>query len=445
MKLRTVLTTASSSSLSTDGKGAVQPMSARSAFPADAEPNLTVDASGKPGIPPTWTSSSKDAVGGSLGPSRLWFTLGYGIVNEVYWPRIDIPQIRDLGFIVADGKGFWSEVKRNGDYSIRAIAPGVPAFEIVHTHSRYVLRLRVSPDPQRDVLSIECDLQSSDPDMRLCVLLAPHLGATGHDNRAIVARHHGRHVLWAEHAPFALALAAVTESQEDAILRAGCGYVGVTDGWQDFARNGAMTWENPAAGPGNVALMAELSGRCVLALGFASSREAASTLAVSSLLQPFDSLLGSQVADWRAWHNRCAECCARPHGAAADLEEQFVVSATVLRTHLDKTYPGAMVASLSIPWGDSGNERGGYHLVCGRAISSNAPVRCLLSEAKVKHAIPCVISLRRKIPKAIGTRINGLAAIPRGPVFSSTRSPFWCCLPAPWPSAMRSAASAPKT
>ena len=61
-------------------------------------------APGSPGIAPTWTSSAKDIVGCALGPSRVWFTLGFGIVNEVYYPRIDIPQIRDLGFIVADGQ-----------------------------------------------------------------------------------------------------------------------------------------------------------------------------------------------------------------------------------------------------------------------------------------------------------------------------------------------------
>lgn len=365
MDLRT-LRNVNASSLPPDGKRAVQSMSARSTLAADSVPELTMDAPGRPGIPPTWTSSSKDAVGSSLGPARLWFTLGYGIVNEVYWPRIDLPQIRDLGFIVADGKDFWSEVKRNGDYSIRAVAAGVPAFEVVHRHSRYVLRLRISPDPRRDVLSIESELQSGEPDMRLYVLLAPHLGATGHGNRGIVAQHRGRRVLWAERAPFALALAAVDRKQEDAIVRASCGYVGVSDGWQDFARNGAMTWDNSAAGPGNVALMAELPRRSVLALGFGSSQEAASTLAVSSLMQPFQNLLDGQISDWQAWHGRCAECCARPHGAAADLKEQFVISATVLRTHLDKTYPGAMVASLSIPWGDSGNERGGYHLVWPR-------------------------------------------------------------------------------
>lgn len=334
-------------------------------LPADFEPDPAIDAPGKPGIAPTWTSSSKDAVGCSLGPPRLWFTLGYGIVNEVYWPRTDLPQIRDLGFIVADGHGFWSEVKRNSEYTIRPIAPGVPAFEIVHRHSRYVLRLRMSPDPRR-VLLVEANLESDEPEMGLYALVAPHLGATGQQNRASVGRQRGHHVLWAERSPFALALAAVDEKRHDAVVRASCGYVGASDGWQDFARNGKMSWEYPAAGPGNVALMAELSRRCVVAVGFASSREAASTLAISSLMEPFEGLLKNYTEDWQQWHHRCAECCARPHAAALDLADQFVTSTTVLRTHLDKTYPGAMVASLSIPWGDSGEERGGYHLVWPR-------------------------------------------------------------------------------
>jgi hypothetical protein len=74
-------------------------------------------APGGPGIAPTWTSSAKDIVGCALGPSRVWFTLGFGILNEVYYPRLDTPQIRDLGFIVADGSGFWVEVKRLENYT----------------------------------------------------------------------------------------------------------------------------------------------------------------------------------------------------------------------------------------------------------------------------------------------------------------------------------------
>ncbi|WP_275188384.1 hypothetical protein [Bradyrhizobium sp. CSA112] len=113
--------------------------------------NRAQDAPGAPGISPTWASSAKDAVGSSLGPARLWFTIGYGIINEVYWPRVDLPQIRDLGFIVADGNGFWSEVKRGGKYSLKAIAPGTPAFEIDHRsctelrYERFDLRQSLNP------------------------------------------------------------------------------------------------------------------------------------------------------------------------------------------------------------------------------------------------------------------------------------------------------------
>jgi glucoamylase len=329
-------------------------------------------APGAPGSAPSWTSSAKDMVGCALGPARLWFTLGFGIVNEVYYPRVDIPQIRDLGFIVAGPDGFWSEVKRNQNYSLKLLAPGVPAVEIVHSHARYTLTLRITPDPRRDVLLIECRLEPApaeaggEGELALYVLVAPHLGATGHDNIAAVERYGTRRVLWAAQGPFGMALAAVDGHQRDAFARASAGYVGTSDGWQDFATNGAMTWQYRMAGPGNVALIGELPRRAVLALGFGSSAESAATLAVSSLIQPFDNVLAQQVAEWDAWQARCAEHSAAPLDVPAAIREQLVVSSIVLRAHLDKTYPGAMVASLSVPWGDTGNERGGYHLVWPR-------------------------------------------------------------------------------
>src|SRR5437667_11055787 len=171
-------------------------------------PDPQDDAPGAPGTAPSWTSSAKDMVGTSLGAARLWFTLGFGIVNEVYYPRVDLPQIRDLGFIVAGPDGFWSEVKRNADYSLRLLAPGVPAVEIVHRHARYQLRLRITPDPRRDVLVIECRLDG-EGELGLYALVAPHLGATGYDNFAVVERHQARRVLPADQGPFGMALAAV--------------------------------------------------------------------------------------------------------------------------------------------------------------------------------------------------------------------------------------------
>jgi len=249
------------------------------------------------------------------------------------------------------------------------VAPGVPAVEIRHEHPRYALQLRLTPDPLREVLLIECTLDGDDT-LRLYTLLAPHLGATGYGNVAAAERHRGRRLLWAEQGPFGLALAAADEDQGDGFSRISAGYVGTSDGWQDFARNGAMTWEYAVAGPGNVALTGQLARRAVLALGFGSSAQAAATLAISSLMQPFDVALQQQIADWEAWQARCAAAGAiLLHGRADTLtpiREQFATSAVVLRAHLDKTYPGAMVASLSVPWGDTGNERRGYHLVWPR-------------------------------------------------------------------------------
>ena len=326
-----------------------------------------MDAPGAPGIPPTWTSSDKDMIGTSLGPARLWFTLGHGIVNEIYWPRVDMPQIRDLGFIVADGRGFWSEVKRATDYTISTPSHGVPAIKVLHRHARFELSLRITSDPRRDVLLIEIEL-IGDADLVPYALLAPHLGGTGWGNQAEVFKDRGRVVLCAEQGPFALALAAADPGQCDAWSGASAGYVGVSDGWQDFAQDGTMTWFHERAGPGNVALMGRLPRRAVLALGFGGGKEAAATLAISALIEPFETHWREQVRGWQAWHADKAHA----RGLAREHAEQVHFSAMVLKAHQDKTYPGAMVASLSVPWGHSTEDVGGYHLVWPRDLVQSA-------------------------------------------------------------------------
>ena len=336
-----------------------------------ADSTTHAQAPGAPGIPPTWCSSAKEAVGCALGSSRLWFTLGGGIVNEVFYPRVDTPQIRDLGLIVADDQGFWVEVKRMNSHTLVWATQGIPAVEIVHQHDRFKLTLRIAPDPKRDVLLVEIKLEG-ESGLRPYVLLAPHLGGSGYNNQAEVGDYRGRRVLWAEQGPFGLALAAVDNGQRDAWLRTSAGYVGVSDGWQDFSRNDRMRWQYAYAGPGNVALMGELPRQATLALGFSSSKESAATLAVSALLQPFAEPWQQLIDDWSAWHRRCEAQSDSQHDIAQALREQFVTSAMVLRVHQDKIYPGAMVASLSIPWGNTRDERGGYHLVWPRDLVESA-------------------------------------------------------------------------
>jgi glucoamylase len=335
-----------------------------------------VHAPGMPGAPPTWSSSEKDAVGTSHFASRVWFTVGHGILNEVYWPRVDRPQIRDLGFIVADDAGFWSEVKRDAARDVRPLEPGVPAIVATHTHPRYTLTLRICADDHADVIHIEARLDdprdAADPEraahpLRLYPLLAPHLGFSGLHNSAWAGTYKGRAMLFARNGPAALALAS-----DPGPTRQSVGYVGASDGWQDFAANGRMAWTYQATEAGNVAGMTELvlaDGIARLALGFGTRPEEAGLEACAALAGHFENAWDEYVSNW---HGFLHTVSAPPEDVAEGDRALYLTSAAVLRTHADRTVPGAIVASLSIPWGNSRNDLGGYHLVWSRDLVESA-------------------------------------------------------------------------
>jgi glucoamylase len=309
-----------------------------------------MEAFGKPGIAPTWASSDKDLVSTALGPSRVWLTLGHGILNEVYWPATGRPQIRDLGFIVAR-EGEWFEVKREKRYTLSTPAPEIPLARVTHTHARYRLELELLPDPLRDVVLVRYGLEGEG--FKLYPLLAPHLGGSGYGNSAWV----GEDGLYALRERAALALLSQVPFE-----RGSAGYVGFSDGWQDFARNGAMSWTFERAGEGNVALMGELPGGAgLLALGFADTPQGARTLAASSLAEGWAAARARFVRGWRGWAGGL-----QVEAPEQELEAQARRSAMVLRVHEDRSYPGAVVASLSTPWGNSKDDPGGYHLVWPR-------------------------------------------------------------------------------
>ncbi|GEM86642.1 glycoside hydrolase family 15 protein [Meiothermus granaticius] len=309
-----------------------------------------MNAFGQPGISPTWASSDKDLVGTALGTSRVWFTLGHGILNEVFWPSTGEPQTRDLGFIVAR-EGAWYEVKRVRRYTLSTPAPEIPLPQVVHQGEGYTLELEFLADPARDVVLVRYRLEGEG--FRLYPLLAPHLSSSGLSNTAWVE---GPGV-YAQQDGATLCLLA-----EPGFERASAGFVGFSDGWQDFQRNGAMTWGFTRAEGGNVALMGELRApEGVLALGFSHTPAGAHTLARSSLAEGFSSLRARYLEGWRRWADQL-----QIEGESLELTRQARTSAMVLKVHEDTTYPGAVVASLSTPWGSIHDDPGGYHLVWPR-------------------------------------------------------------------------------
>ncbi len=332
-------------------------------------------APGWPGIEPRWTSSAKSGVGTALSRhSRVWFTLSHGILNEIYFPRVDQACTRDQGLIVTDGGSFFSEEKRHCKFENRPCEPGIPLYELINTcnQGRYRIKKEILTDPYRNVVLQKVrfqPLQGTLADYHVHALLAPHLANFGYGNTGWVGDYKGVPMLFAQRDGCALAFACSVPWR-----KLSAGFAGSSDGWQDLSQHYQMTWEYTRAENGNIALTSEIdltphNGEFVLALGFGSIWSEAGQQALSTLLENYEAIREHYVMHWRDWHKRLISLDEpqRDH-------DLYRASMAVLRTHESKDFLGGTIASLSIPWGfNKGDEDlGGYHLVWPRDLVETA-------------------------------------------------------------------------
>jgi glucoamylase len=334
-------------------------------------PNEKAMPPGAPGIPARWTSSAKSGVGCALSAqSNVWFTISHGILNEIYYPRIDQACTRDLGLIVTNGHDFFSEEKRHTASTIRPIADGVPAFNIVSTcaEGRYRIEKTILTDPRRDVVLQRVRFRSlagALADYRMFVLLAPHLVNRGAGNTGWVGDYKGIPMLFAEGAGTALALGCSAP-----FLARSAGFVGMSDGWQDLSRHFSMHWQYDRAPNGNVALTGEVDisasgAEFVLALGFGQHPEEAALRARASLCDDIDGAVREYVAGWQEWQGTLRPLDRKRGDGESNT---YRIGTAVLRTHEARSLAGGHIASLSVPWGFAKGDEdlGGYHLVWPR-------------------------------------------------------------------------------
>src|SRR2546427_3362691 len=260
-------------------------------------------AFGHPGIAPRWTRSAKDAVGTAYAAaSRVWFTMSRGVLNEVYYPTVDRPQIRDLQYLITDGRSFFHDQRRHlkctSEYiDERSLGVRVTS---VDPEQRYRIEKEIITSPHQACVLIRTRvtaLAGSLETLRLFALLAPHLDGGGWGNSGFVAVQNGREGLVAHKGTGWLALAATIP-----FLRCSCGYVGRSDGWTDLAENYEMDWEFDAAVDGNIALTGELDiprgHEFVLGLAFGDSLHNALTTLFQSLAFPFADQQKRFVEQW---------------------------------------------------------------------------------------------------------------------------------------------------
>ncbi len=348
------------------------------------------EAFGAPGMPPRWTSSSKEGVGTAYNTSsRLWFTLSHGIVNEVYYPCIDQPNTRDIQLLITDGETFFHEERRDFDHETSYPAKGALAYRIVNRErgGRYEIRKTIISDPYQPVLLIEHELVIHDEELRgklrIFALVAPHLGGEGGGNSAEILDLGGSPVLhgWRERTHLACAAAPP-------FLRASAGFVGRSDGWQDLAEHRSLEWNFGSAKDGNVALTGEIQpdndGKFVLAIGFGGTLSSALTPMAQALALPFSGHFDSFVRQWsRLRHDEDEDGnLIRQTGDGGGL---YRLSRCILQAHEDKLYQGSLIASMSIPWGDAKGDEdlGGYHLVWPRDMLHSATAMLISGQTEL--------------------------------------------------------------
>jgi glucoamylase len=332
-------------------------------------------APGSPGINARWTSSAKSGIGTALtAMSQIWFTMSHGILNEIYYRRPDQACTRDLGLIVTDGDGFFSEEKRHAEHRTFCMAHGVPAYQTVNVHpERYRITKCVIADPYRDVLLQQIVFEPLDGQYgryRVFALLAPHLVNAGAGNTAWLGAYKGVPMLFAQGRGTALAFACTVPWRN-----ASAGFVGHSDGWQILSQHGKLEPCWTRAENGNVALTGEIdfsqSREVTLALGFGVTPEEAAHRVRSSLNYGFENALRDFIAGWRQVLDNVHPLTLPPADDAPDL---YRTSVAVMLSHEPYRFAGGIIASLSIPWGfaKGDDDLGGYHLVWPRDLAETA-------------------------------------------------------------------------
>jgi glucoamylase len=332
-------------------------------------------AFGGPGIPPRWTSSSKEGIGTAYSASsRVWFTMSHGILNEIYFPTIDHPQTRDMQFLITDGESFFHEERRDLDHHTECIEAAALGYRIISSDRdlRYRIVKQIISDPHQSCVLINTRLEG-DPDflkkLSIYALLAPHLEVGGYGNSARRFKTAGQNVLIAWKAGKFLAMGANV-----GFRRTSCGYVGHSDGWQDLHKDFRLDWEFDKVDDGNVAVIGEVeparNREFTVAIAFGESLHAALTTLEQSLATPFAEHRDKFIDQW----HRASSHMKKLDGISSDGGALYRNSRNLLLAHEDKTFAGALIASASIPWGNSKGDEdlGGYHLVWTRDMVNSA-------------------------------------------------------------------------
>ena len=282
-----------------------------------------------------WATAAKNGFGTSNTlASKVWFTLADGVMTEVFYPTLDMPNVQMLQFQVVTG----TKVENEVDDTVHQLELPNPASLTFRQINRaksgaYTITKTYIADPRRNTILIEVNFQTQ-TNAQLNVYYDPSLNNSGlHDTG------------WTSGNAW-----LATDGDIASALVPSCGFVNAT------AANSQIQ-------KGNVVQTGTLQkNQCTIALAFGRTAPEALDVARTSLARGFEALRAEYEAGWSRY--------VRQLPRIAKHQQQFNMAAMVLKALEDATSRGAVIASPSTPWGGGPNANEpnttGYHAVWAR-------------------------------------------------------------------------------
>jgi glucoamylase len=353
-------------------------------------------ASDGPGGAASWTTGNKLAVGTSAEKtSKVWFTTASGITSEVFYPRLDIPNMQDMQYIVTDGSTFVDLERDATKHEISMPDERALEYTVINTDKRATPKYRITntyiTDPSRNTLLIRTRFQSLDGNSyRLYLLENPSMAGGGANdnawwdgtNSALMSS--GTETLFGSSTTVVSVLKVA--SPNDFVAHEN-GYAGAaSDCYVNLREEKVLNNQfDKIASNGNVVQCGEVGKvsadtTFTVALGYGSDAASAVAAAEGSLAAGFTDREAAYrgISPHRGgWNGYVNGLRAAPASVSSDTlrRRAYYVAAMTLHAAEDKTFNGASVAGFGTPWGDftnGDNLNDGYHRVWGRDLYQQA-------------------------------------------------------------------------
>jgi glucoamylase len=347
-----------------------------------------------PGTLSHFDLARKDCLGTARNTtSKVWFTVAGGVLSDVYYPTVDNTNVETLQYVVTDGSTFTDLQTRDMTSTADALDGSGMACEVTSTPAsgkyRIVTDYVVDPHTNALLMHVEFNVKKQgkkhSSNLRLYLRFDPTVngnggGGTGNggSDSATTDTSTGHTVLVASD-PNTVTNAVNRDYAQPVYAALDAPFAEATNGFAGTASDGltqldtshALTTSYSSASNGNVVQTARVrDGKkgyghddddndldFTVALGFGASQTAAVQTAESALRDRFDRALDDSKRGWDAYDRKLNDPPRKLPGIKGKrtdaLSDSYFVNANVLKASEDKTFPGAIVASMTSPWGQA--------------------------------------------------------------------------------------------